>query len=113
MQKLIVLTTDGGDREDGSVYYANYLLVTATGSLDFSESVFSDESAEVVDDGEFIEWITNLGYTATLVDTRIVCMEYVEEEDEEYYEEDVEEDDDDNEVPDDFLDQDEDVDYED
>lgn len=43
MKKLIIFTTDGGSREDGSVYYASYQLVDTTGDLKFSEDIFKSD----------------------------------------------------------------------
>lgn len=41
MRKIVVITTDGDSREDGSVYYSRYLIVES-GSLAFDEPIFTD-----------------------------------------------------------------------
>jgi hypothetical protein len=74
--KIIVLATDGESREDASVYYSRYLLVSSD-TLLFNEPVFSDstittqdidgiacdEDDNAVDDDKLIEHIRSLGYT--------------------------------------------------
>lgn len=72
MKKIIVITTEGDNREDGNVYYSNYIIVESD-TLKFDEPIFNDEDhgprAENDDSdgdermGAVIEEIKSLGYT--------------------------------------------------
>lgn len=74
MRKIIVITTEGDNREDGNVYYSNYFIVESD-TLKFDEPIFKDEKhGPRADDGEgdsdermeaVIEEIKALGYTVT------------------------------------------------
>lgn len=83
--KIVVLTTEGGSREDGNVYYARYLIVSSD-TLPFNEKVFTDDSIRVsdidnieiddnpeyVDQDKLIAHIKALGYTVDEPDQHIV-----------------------------------------
>ena len=43
MRKILVVTTEGMNREDGNVYYSNYLIVESD-TLKFDEPIFEDEN---------------------------------------------------------------------
>lgn len=86
--KLIVLTTDGSSREDGNVYYANFLWVSSD-TLNFSEPVFQYETITVknmpelaatndpyeIDHDKLIAHIQSLGYTVQAPDYQILTTE--------------------------------------
>jgi hypothetical protein len=66
-RKIFILTTDGGSREDGNVYYSRCVLIEHP-TLKFSEPIFSDdsifESEESADQQEaWILEVLSLGYT--------------------------------------------------
>lgn len=79
MKKIITLTTEGGDREDGSVYYAQSILVDSGGALTtlkFDEDVFTSArpSAGPYEGSydEAIAAIRALGYTVEELENVIV-----------------------------------------
>jgi hypothetical protein len=72
-RRLIVHTTDGESREDGSVYYASYFLVESP-ILTFSESLFQSEF-ETISRTEIIDALTNIDYTVTDLDVTILIDE--------------------------------------
>lgn len=91
MRKIIILTTEGGDREDGNVYYASAVLVDtgANASLSFSEPMFSLASDDVFT-GDYeaaIDSIEELGYTVERLDVRIVAVDLNAEDEDEYLDE--------------------------
>ena len=73
MIKLVVIATDGEDREDGSIYYSQYYLVTAKGELCFSEPEFSPEFS--LHTGYF-KRLRSLGYTLDRADALILSGDY-------------------------------------
>ena len=72
MKKIIVITTEGDSREDGNVYYSNYIIVEST-TLKFDEPIFKDpnygprSNDDDTDSGDrcerVVEEIKTLGYT--------------------------------------------------
>jgi len=80
MRRIITLTTDGGDREDASVFYAENILVDSNNNpaLSFSEPIFaSAQPAGTPHDGDYadaIGAIRALGYTVEeLEQTIVIC----------------------------------------
>lgn len=83
-----MLTTEGGSREDGSVYYARYLIVSSD-TLQFNEPVFcnltisvgtiegiaDDEDEDYVDQTKLIEHIRSIGYTVVEPESSIITTE--------------------------------------
>ena len=83
--KIVVLTTEGDSREDGSVYYSRYLIVSSD-TLLFNETVFQedvitsqdiegiaeDDDEDTIDDEKLIEHIRSLGYTVEEPDQAII-----------------------------------------
>ncbi len=71
---LLVLTpADNGNREDCSVFYSRYLLVT-TDSLNFDEPVF-EIGDTINDDKKLLADIRALGYTVEEIDSTIICSD--------------------------------------
>lgn len=96
MRKVIVtLTTDnGGDREDGNVYYAESILVSNEGrpSLEFSEPIFTATTSLLVaveggyEEGGYedaIKAIRDLGYSVERLEQIIVACAGSIDDDEE------------------------------
>ena len=74
--RLVVMTTGGEDREDGNVYYSRFQLVTATGSLNFSEPEFATDAPEFDESGSaFLDRLRAYGYEVTQPNTVIVTLE--------------------------------------
>lgn len=81
-RRIIVLTTDGGSREDGNVYYAQYLIVEHP-TLEFKEPIFNSLSTKYVKSGDdFIVKAREYGYTVYDDDWIIVEVPYADDEDE-------------------------------
>ncbi len=74
MKRIIVLATDGDSREDGNVYYSNYILVEATANLKFDEDIFEDD-APALTQAEFIAAVRALGYLVDEPDIIHVIVE--------------------------------------
>lgn len=81
MNKIIVLTTDGGDREDGNVYYSSYILVSdgMRTDLKFDEPIFEDFVGGVRD---AIKAFEALGYVVERPDVKIVTMDFGDDDEE-------------------------------
>lgn len=92
MQKIIVLTTDGGDSEDGNVYYASYLLVSNGGDagLKFDEPVFSNDFGGSRD--QAIKAFETLGYRVEVPETLIIITDLYDSGDYDDYDDEDEED---------------------
>lgn len=75
-QRILVLTTEGDDREDGNVYYSRYYLVSATGSLIFDEPEF-DGDADALDESgpDVLARLRGYGYEVTDPGVAIVALE--------------------------------------
>jgi hypothetical protein len=82
MQKLIIITSDDGSREAGSIYYSTFLLVESD-TLKFDEEIFFDYSHGsdgILDEDSFFEdklnhvrnSIISLGYTVVEPDEKII-----------------------------------------
>jgi hypothetical protein len=81
VKKIIVITTEGGDREDGSVYYSDFVLVESL-SLQFDEPVFKDASKHDTD--SFKAKLIELGYIIHDTDSAIVeVSNYIDDDDDE------------------------------
>lgn len=70
-KRLIVHTTDGFSREDGSVYYSAYYLVESP-TLSFSEAIFQTEIDDEMSQTEIFELLEKIGYTVTELDATIL-----------------------------------------
>lgn len=73
MKRVVVVTHDnGGDREDGNVYYSDYFLVTAPAGtgLAFKEPIFSDPDGFLKGmlEGNFQTIMQKIGYTVESLD---------------------------------------------
>jgi hypothetical protein len=78
--KIVIITTDGGNREDGNVYYSRFLLVTSD-TLQFDEPIFTDEtfgprgySTDSSDDRmtEVTQILIDLGYKVETPETDFI-----------------------------------------
>lgn len=70
-KRLIVHTTDGESREDGSVYYSAYYLVESP-TLTFSEALFKTEIDDSLSKSDIFRMLTEIGYTVTELDVTIL-----------------------------------------
>jgi hypothetical protein len=83
MKKIIAITTDGDSREDGNVYYSNYILVESS-TLNFDEPIFTDPEygprnyitdEDVSEDNrmnQVVDEIRKLGYTVEEFETQFI-----------------------------------------
>lgn len=80
MRKIIVITTDGFDREDGNVYYSRYIIVESD-TLLFDEPIFTDpdfgprgDDQNSDDDrmDEVVSIIIGFGYQVTIPETMYI-----------------------------------------
>lgn len=84
MRKIVTITTEGGSREDGNVYYAKCILVESN-TLQFNEPVFTGmvnggDIPELEDDDESLDmekvpdYLRSLGYTVHELDEAIITL---------------------------------------
>ena len=65
--RIVVFTTDGLSREDGNVYYSNYLVVTPSKpSLKFNESIFADDQTK-----DQVQWTIEARALGYIVDAPV------------------------------------------
>lgn len=76
MKKIICLATDGGSREDGSVYYSAFVLVESA-TLSFKEPVFRDTTSSKMTSGEWIAAVRSLGYVVEEPDNDVVIVDEI------------------------------------
>lgn len=75
-QRILLLTTEGDNREDGNVYYARCYIVVATGSLTFSEPEFGPGLPSFDESGpNVLNRIRSYGYDVADPGTCIIGLE--------------------------------------
>lgn len=74
-QKIVILTTEGGSREDGNVYYSPAYLVESD-TLKFDEPVFGGIHTEADYSGfdAIVAEIRSLGYTVHDTANKIITL---------------------------------------
>lgn len=76
MKKIICLATDGGSREDGSVYYSTFVIVESD-TLSFKEPVFQDRDSSMMASDEWMTAVRALGYTVEEPASEVVVVDEI------------------------------------
>jgi hypothetical protein len=74
MKKIICLSTEGGDREDGSVYYSEFVIVESA-TLAFNEPVFKERVSSQMSIKAWIAAVRGLGYTVEEPENEVIILD--------------------------------------